>query len=281
MKDRETNLAERVAQAARALVRGEDANWELARLTCESTYNGRRGIAGSDPRVSIDEWAEAIRAASGRNFAASTAKIYKRVWERFGGHYSDHQMSWSDAYYEIRGTTLEESFAPFANQDARKVAANVERLKPEVKRELVERLIEDPEVEERLERQFVQKAATDTRLAGRVNAAWKEFHLTPEPSKEVERREDAERRDFLYVGHSLYSAAWDHKERVDAYAAYLSEHRPIDEYMATMLRSVLDRIGETGQLLRGYEDQLSRAAGHDPDETARRILQGIERGDDR
>ena len=52
-----------------ALVRGEDASWELARLTWESTYDQRYNQYNRPAdRVSMEAWCRMIRERSGIPF---------------------------------------------------------------------------------------------------------------------------------------------------------------------------------------------------------------------
>ena len=64
-----------VKEAAQALATGEDAHWELARLTYENTKAGG-GTATQN------EWAADVRKQSGRRFSRATAAQYSRMWER-------------------------------------------------------------------------------------------------------------------------------------------------------------------------------------------------------
>ena len=69
--------------AATALARGEDANWELARLTFENTWN--QGEPRSTDRVPMAQWcADVIDQAPGRRFSEVTGLRYKRLWRRWG-----------------------------------------------------------------------------------------------------------------------------------------------------------------------------------------------------
>lgn len=90
---------EAVTEAADALKRGEDANWELARLTFENTRNG--GTSGQADRATMDQWCADIRHASGRRFSEANGKKYKAVWAKFGGYDHTDRPSWTDAYYEF------------------------------------------------------------------------------------------------------------------------------------------------------------------------------------
>lgn len=107
------NYQDSVNAAAAALKRGEDANWELARLTYECTTSGRTAadlqaekLAG---KVQMEQWTADVRAKSGRGFAVATGHIYKNIWTRFRVVYPGRaDVPWSDAYAEVRGGTVGE-----------------------------------------------------------------------------------------------------------------------------------------------------------------------------
>lgn len=88
---------DKVFLAATALARGEDANWELARLTFENTYERGRPSAQPD-RVSMESWCDDVKARSGRRFSAGTGQRFKAVWRRYGHYESSDQPSWADAW---------------------------------------------------------------------------------------------------------------------------------------------------------------------------------------
>jgi hypothetical protein len=135
-----------VRAAAAALTRGEDANWELARLTFENT-SFRGQTSGT---VSVQQWSDDIRSASGRSFGVKAAMNYRAIWERFGElSPGTVRPEWGEAYTEIRGGTVAE----------RMVEADFNRAlthaTPEQKREVFQRIVrEEPTV--------VQQAWQDT-----------------------------------------------------------------------------------------------------------------------
>ena len=96
-----------VEQAADALKKGEQANWDLARYTYENTIgNGEvgRGQQSRDGRVSMAAWCRDIRAASGRRFSDFTGGVYRRAWERRQeGLARGQDLSWAEAYESARG----------------------------------------------------------------------------------------------------------------------------------------------------------------------------------
>jgi len=68
----ESDYETAVKQAAAALQRGDDANWELARLTWQHT-------SGDSP-MSMATWCADVRTASGRGFTEATGYRYAAVW---------------------------------------------------------------------------------------------------------------------------------------------------------------------------------------------------------
>ena len=101
----ETNpYAEAVAQAATALRQGDEANWELARLTHAHTYDRGRPST-QDGKVSMKQWCADVRASSGRRFSEGTGRIYRRVWEQHGRHVHNDLPSWIEAYEQAGGLT--------------------------------------------------------------------------------------------------------------------------------------------------------------------------------
>lgn len=129
-----------VAQAAEALKRGEDANWELARLTHENTL--MMGYPIQAGRVSMEQWASDVRAQSGRRFSAPHAARFKAIWGRYGHADLTDRPSWTDAMietvpaaaYEVAGgrRELARSLETIANAPAQE------------RRDLVVKLMTDP-----------------------------------------------------------------------------------------------------------------------------------------
>jgi hypothetical protein len=125
--------------AATALQRGEDANWELARLTFENTWDHVAG--GRDERVSMDHWCADVRAASGRKFSIAAGDHYKMIWRQFGLLPDHERPSWTDASYGIR------SMPPERRVDV-DAASYSRRASPEAKREIFQTLAADPVIVE-------------------------------------------------------------------------------------------------------------------------------------
>ena len=132
-----------VAEAASALTRGEDANWELARLTWENTKG--TGDSGSQhDKVTMDQWCADLRATSRRRFSVSHGRLFKRIWEQFGRSDLDERPPWTEALYEIKPEASYESVAE--RRDIARSLASIAVSTPEVKRDLAAKLLTDPAV---------------------------------------------------------------------------------------------------------------------------------------
>jgi hypothetical protein len=140
-----------VRAAAAALKRGEDANWELAKLTyetCGPAPGHRSWQARQAGYITLRDWAKDVAIESGRNFSEDTAAVYRDVWFI---RLSDpgRTATWTEVYSAARGGTVGE----------RMVASDFNRAlthaTPEQKREVFQRIIrEEPAV--------VQQAWQDT-----------------------------------------------------------------------------------------------------------------------
>jgi hypothetical protein len=131
-----------VEQAAAALTRGEDANWELARLTWENTQTRHK----ESDRATMAQWCEAIREASGRKFSEPTGKVYRAIWQEYGQEPIYTRPLWVDAYYAVNkstGKTYEEARETIERKAIERIT---EIATPEQKREVAAQLLSDPEV---------------------------------------------------------------------------------------------------------------------------------------
>lgn len=126
-----------VQAAAMALSHGEDANWELARLTFESTRE--RGAHPQPDKATMEQWCAAVRELSGRKFSDSTGALHKRVWGRFGQQFIVDRPSWTDAVLSANSTTD-------ARVDEIHLDSSLRRVSPEKKREIFFQLANDKEV---------------------------------------------------------------------------------------------------------------------------------------
>lgn len=143
-----------VEHAAAALERGEDANWELARLTFENTYEAGRVSTQTD-RVSMADWCADVRVTSGRKFSDDSGVLYKRIWRRYGPYVgTDHAVSWSDAYEackperEPTAPTVEATAEPDPQDPARyrPLRDQIDVASDEAKRYAFRRLAQEPAV---------------------------------------------------------------------------------------------------------------------------------------
>lgn len=128
---------QQVAAAAAALKKGEDANWELARLTYENT--NRPHEQRRPGRVSHATWAADVKEASGRRFSDQTSRKYSAMWERFGS--TKVRPSWTDAWYELVPRDAGEAMRERATDTHIAKEAS-----PERKRELLAVLLDDPDL---------------------------------------------------------------------------------------------------------------------------------------
>lgn len=156
------SYSENVTHAASALVRGDDANWELARLTFENTWN--QGEPRDGDRVSMAQWcADVVTRAPGRRFGEVTGLRYKRLWRRWGTLSIDERVSWMEAIAQDVGVTLDalrEEYGPRREPPEREPAApdpqdparytplrdQIEVASDEAKRFAFRRLANDPAV---------------------------------------------------------------------------------------------------------------------------------------
>lgn len=83
-----------VAAAAVALQRGEDANWELARLTDENT-----NTQTDRTKVTMEQWCNDVRDVSGRRFSTETGRKYAAVWREHGKKLP--RLPWTEAMYDV------------------------------------------------------------------------------------------------------------------------------------------------------------------------------------
>lgn len=118
-----------VEAAAKALKTGEDANWELARLTFENTKAG----GGT---TTLEKWSADVRAKSGRKFATSTAGRYQKVWAHFSTKVEKPTWTeaWQSQYDDSNGG---KRISP------EKIRKDIESWKPETKQAAITKLAED------------------------------------------------------------------------------------------------------------------------------------------
>lgn len=200
---------QQVEAAAAALKRGDDANWELARLTHENTKTGR-GDAKSDNKVSMSTWCADIAALSGRRFSTPTGEMYKRIWTRFGPCVGKDRPAWSDAYWQVRGGTAKEQFEKGGQRAIRNAS-------PEVKRETFKALAEDEAIVDAVDRETGEVVASLIRkssVAASHAAQALDERSASRPPREEKTTETA--RD-------------EHKDALDLLAHLRTVHRKLSE----------------------------------------------------
>jgi len=261
----------RIEQACAALIRGEEANWELARLTHESTRDGRIAAQDGDYRISLTEWSERIRERSGRNFARQTAGYYRMVWERFGRdrHHDVNRPSWVDAWTAVFGDT--DTAERFVASGARKMLSHMDRVPPEVRQELATRLLAEPEIAERIENDFVQRAGQDTKLAARIDRVYQEFHPTPVPRPEP--TSDFATATLYDFGGLIYAAIQRQQDALSRLLGHLESH-DLTASERVHLDHLIQTLEKCRTMITDIENRVSRAAGVDYDEVFRRLVNG-------
>lgn len=161
----------------------------------------------------------------------------------------------------------EEEYPPTRNggglDDGVTAAAPAEK-KVEVVHELMRR---DPEVAARLENAFVQKAAQDPRLAGRVAAAYEEHHVAPQPKQPIDFGADR----YTGLSAEIWGDVNAYRGRIKEYAAQL-QRRAGDAELSAIVHEEIDRLERTKQLLDGYADELRAAIGISHDDVFARLM---------
>ena len=135
----------------------------------------------------------------------------------------------------------------------------------------VRKLIERPEVAERVENDFIQKAGRDPRLAARIDRVYEEHHPVPEPRERTFG--DMERQRLFGFGVAIYSAIQREQDRVAGLLGYLESHG-VDERDREAVDRLIESLSKSRQLLVDIEDRVNKAAGNDYDEVFRRLVNG-------
>lgn len=215
-----TNYADQVAAAAAALTRGEDANWELARLTFENT---RAHGHGEQPgRVTMEQWCADVSTSSHRRFGKATGHTYKRIWERFGDVALHLRPSWTEALYEVRPGSSPEQ------RHEREGARYVRDATPERKVEIARELLSQPEVAEQIADEITDYVASSPERTSRVIRKRQDDAGIPQAQpRPVERDYDSmvERgTDLLGVALAAESSGrWQPSERSEALLYFLTQ----------------------------------------------------------
>lgn len=155
------NYQEAVTEAASALKRGEDANWELARLTYENTWMSGNYDAQPD-RVSMAQWCADIREKAGRRFSETTGSLYKTMWKKHGHLPFRERGAWADLWLELKGGSYP------STEDSSNVSVSNAL---EQKRDLAAKLLTDPEIADAVIAQPEARRAVYDSLSRREHAA--------------------------------------------------------------------------------------------------------------
>jgi len=222
------------------LRRGEEANWELAQLTFETTID--RGERRGDEKVTMDVWCRDVREVAGRRFSERTGRLYKRMWAEVGRQHVADLPSFAD--------TLEQLAHPGGNAVERYTdwsAANVlNHGTPTQKVDTFRRLAEDVDV--RADKQ-AQSAALEfgvqvyRQREQDVRAHWR----ADEASERQEQRLEAvgTALDLEAVCDQYFRAARAFEERI---GPLLENERPADASLLRLrlivqsTREALDRV---------------------------------------
>jgi len=123
----------------------------------------------------------------------------------------------------------------------------------------------DPEVEKRLEDEFVQKAAYDPALHNRIHAAHTEFHPVPD----VQVKHSAETLSGFHAG--LYLAIQRETRGLQELVEAL-EREPDRKGACHIAQEEIDGIDEGIALMRQFQDRIRTAVGVDVDATFARLV---------
>ena len=146
-----SNIGDEVEAAAKALIRGEDGNWELARRTAKNTRGGAgrpdnsadiRGIMAS---LSMVEWCERVRGRAKRKFSEQSGVMFKRMWMRYGHLQPEERPEWSEGM-KVLDPDHYDSKRVQARVDAIAVEKHLTHAPPEARAQTAVRLLADAEV---------------------------------------------------------------------------------------------------------------------------------------
>jgi hypothetical protein len=223
---------EAVGVAARALRRGEEASWELARLTSEQTVNGRggdqrtlgtqRSLGERSGPVQMAQWCADVRErATGIKFSEWTGRAYKRIWSVYGHLSAEDRPSWSEAYKEVVDGATPEA------REQRAVERFLREGEPERKRDAFLRLAHDEAVADPrtvdAANELLQRRAREVRGMPPLPA-----RLHPELREAVEQRDSSPLRGARdAVSLMLYIV--DGRVAAKRYADVLRQTGPLDD----------------------------------------------------
>lgn len=172
MAERDTNYRAAVKEASAALVRGEDANWELARLTFENTLDRHER---NPAKATMAQWCADVRAASGRRFSQGNGERYKAIWRRYSDVHRDQRPIWADAYEETFSMSKDD------REDSRASFRLTTAASPETKRETFKALAADPDVasDPEVQELITDQVAADRRMTTQVISKSEPERATP------------------------------------------------------------------------------------------------------
>lgn len=202
----------RVDLAALAVRRGDDANWELARLTDENTLDGPADQPG---RVSMERWCQDVRAAAGRRFSPTTGTIYKRIHRAHADLAPAERPAWTEAYYAATTGSKEDN-------DERRALSEARNARPEIKAQMIRELAGDAQVPSE-----AQQAAFQT-LAAR-----------PAVAEEVANFGSATSRAVVDLNQRAHEARVERRERreqADPVARQFAEQRAVLDLQSACAR---------------------------------------------
>lgn len=255
---------EAVQLAATALQRGEDANWELARLTYENTWSGHGPVPAG--YVSMETWCGDIRQRSSRRFSVETGKLYKRIWDKYRQEPTD-TLSWTDAYYTTTSDTPEKRL------DRQRIGA-IERATPEAKVDAFKRLASDPVVmaAPEVRETIVEAVAKSPALTSQTISRAQEVRPTP-PAPRTESA-GFEWEAALGIGSEILTDAKRKAERVSRLVTLIRGRREsLSEDARAAVRDNIEDIRQAAETYRRFAGEIELAlGGQDSDSWLRSVL---------
>jgi hypothetical protein len=132
-------------------------------------------------------------------------------------------------------------------------------------------LKQEPELAQRIENDFVEKASKDTTLAYRVQLRYEEEHPVPLPKPQPKGGLDL----MVWYGFGTYIYEMVHKKQDELrdITDFIKERGDeLEPNHVEALRGVISDLAKTRELLIQYENELEAAMGIDVNETFRRLV---------
>lgn len=241
-----------VINAAQALQRGEDANWQLAQLTYENT--NRRGERNAG-RVSHEQWSADVRAESGRRFSEGTSRKYAMVWEAQSSQKGT--LSWTEAWYEEVGRD-----AP-GPMRSRQTDIHLNEAPAERKAEIFQRLARDPEVMASAEvtATIVETVARNPELTARTVARAEERRpVSPIPPRQHVTPVSV--AAMLGGGATAQVGARNAAERVSGLVSWIRANREtLRDGDTEAIREDIEDYRQAAEMYRRYAGEIELALG--------------------